>query len=113
MVFFDQNTLAGDWRAQVRYCRQNGIALSRYCFRRRSCRPARIAGRSSPHAGSDSRYICTDLPQRSGKSRSPESSSPRSWNVTTIRRRRLIASVPYSPSRNSDLKRELRGRQKR
>ena len=29
MVFFDQNTLAGDWRAQVRYCRQNGIALYR------------------------------------------------------------------------------------
>ena len=29
MVFFDQNTLAGDWRAQVRYCRENGIALYR------------------------------------------------------------------------------------
>ena len=29
VVFFDQNTLAGDWRAQVRYCRQNGIALYR------------------------------------------------------------------------------------
>ena len=29
MVFFDQNTLAGDWRAQVRYCRENGIALFR------------------------------------------------------------------------------------
>jgi hypothetical protein len=25
VVFFDQNTLAGDWRAQVRYCRENGI----------------------------------------------------------------------------------------
>jgi hypothetical protein len=29
VVFFDQNTLAGDWRAQVRYCRENGIALYR------------------------------------------------------------------------------------
>ena len=29
MVFFNQNTLAGDWRAQVRYCRENGIALYR------------------------------------------------------------------------------------
>ena len=29
VVFFDQNTLAGDWRAQVRYCRENGIALHR------------------------------------------------------------------------------------
>ena len=29
MVFFDQNTLAGDWRAQVRYCRENGIAFYR------------------------------------------------------------------------------------
>ena len=29
VVFFDQNTFAGDWRAQMRYCRENGIALYR------------------------------------------------------------------------------------
>ena len=28
-MVFDQNTLAGDWRAQVRYCRENGIAIYR------------------------------------------------------------------------------------
>ena len=28
-MVFDQNTLAGDWRAQVCYCRENGIAIDR------------------------------------------------------------------------------------
>ena len=28
-MVFDQNTLAGDWRAQVCYCRENGIAIYR------------------------------------------------------------------------------------
>jgi hypothetical protein len=29
VVFFDQNTLAGDWRAQVRCCEEQDIALHR------------------------------------------------------------------------------------
>jgi hypothetical protein len=28
-MVFDQNTLAGDWRAQVYYCRENGVAIYR------------------------------------------------------------------------------------
>jgi hypothetical protein len=28
-VVFDQNTLAGDWRAQVRYCKEQDIGLHR------------------------------------------------------------------------------------
>ena len=59
MVFFDQNTLAGDWRAQVRYCRENGIALHRdIAF----ASAVAIAGRSSAHAGGNSRCVHTGLP---------------------------------------------------
>ena len=101
MVFFDQNTLAGDWRAQVRYCRENGIALYRdIAFAAAVADLLDLPDDLPLMPAVTAAIFVPSLPQRSGKSRSPESSSPRSWNVTTIRRRRLIASVLYSPSWN-------------
>ena len=52
MVFFDQNTPAGEWRAQARCCEEQNIALQLSPWRLptysncrtifRSCRPSRL-----------------------------------------------------------------------
>jgi hypothetical protein len=59
-----------------------------------------VAGRSSAHAGRYGCYIHTDLPQRSCKSLSPESSGEVSQRITKERDRTALAAINPTLSLN-------------
>jgi hypothetical protein len=90
-MVFDQNTLADHWRAQVCHCVENGIAIDRDTAFALAVADLLELPDEMPLAGCHGRYVHTDLPSRSGKSRSAESSSTRRRPVAVARKRQLVA----------------------
>jgi hypothetical protein len=74
-VVFDQNTLAREWREQVRCCEEQDIALHRNIdFALAVANVLEFAGRSPPHASRYGRFVRTDLSQQFWEPGSSESS---------------------------------------
>ncbi len=78
MVFFDQNTPAGEWRAQARCCEEQNIALHRNIAFALAVADLLQLPDDLPLMPADHGcYVYTDPSRRSCEPRSPESSGTR------------------------------------
>ena len=73
MVFFDQNAVAGEWRAQMRCCEEQGIAVHRsIAFALAVAELLELPDALPLMPAVTAVMPCTRLPRRSCKPRLPE-----------------------------------------